>query len=207
MQFFRRAGGNPGRLGVFPGSFNPLTTAHLSLARSALRLVDEVVFVLPRSFPHKPYRDTSLEQRVELLQAGLAAEPASAFSIAVSDRGLFVEIARDCREAYGEQVRLSFLCGRDAAERVAAWDYGRPGAWQEMLQEFDLLVAPRGGEYLPRPGELALFGQIALDPQCESVSATEVRRRIAMEQPWEHLVPEATRALVRKFYGASGPTD
>ena len=42
-------------------------------------------------------------------------------------------------------------------ERVAAWDYGRPGAWREMLQEFDLLVAPRGGEYLPEPAELALI--------------------------------------------------
>src|SRR5689334_15883520 len=197
MQFFRRAGGNPVRLGIFPGSFNPLTTAHLSLARSALGVVDEVVFVLPRTFPHKDYRDTSLEQRVELLQAGLATEPR--FSIAVSDGGLFVEIARDCREAYGGPVRFSFLCGRDAAQRIASWDYGREGAWQEMLQEFDLLVAPRGGEFLPQPGQLASFGKIPLHPECESVSSTEVRRRIAAGESWEELVPEATRALVRKF--------
>jgi nicotinate-nucleotide adenylyltransferase len=204
MQFFRRASGNPGQLGIFPGSFNPLTTAHVSLARSALRTVDEVVFVLPRNFPHKDYRDTSLEQRVALLLAGLDAEPR--FSIAVSDGGLFVEIARDCRQVYGERVRLSFLCGRDAAQRVAAWDYGRPGAWQEMLQEFDLLVAPRDGEFQPEPGQLGSFGEIPLAPECQSVSATEVRRRIAAGESWEELVPEATRALVRKFYGAGNPT-
>lgn len=205
MQFFRRADGNPDRLGIFPGSFNPPTTAHLSLAHSALATVDEVVFVLPRLFPHKDYRDTTLEQRVEMLQSALHNEPR--FSIAVCEGGLFVEIARDCRGAYGDRVRLSFLCGRDAAQRVASWDYGRAGAWQEMLQEFDLLVAPRGGEFLPQPGQLASFGKIPLHRDCEPVSSTEVRRRIAAGESWEDLVPEATRALVRKFYGSGGSTD
>ena len=58
---------------------------------------------------------------------------------------------RECREAYGADVRLSFLCGRDAAERIANWDYGRPGAFLEMLRQFDILVAARAGEYCP-PG-------------------------------------------------------
>ncbi len=30
-------------------------------------------------------------------------------------------------------TELSFICGRDAAERILHWDYGRPGVVEEML--------------------------------------------------------------------------
>src|SRR3954447_25714353 len=116
MEFFRRNAAQPKRLGVFPGSFNPVTVAHLALAAAALNIVDEVVFVLPRQFPHKTYSGASFEQRMELLSLALAAHPR--FSAAVSENGLFVEIADECRECFGADVRLSFLCGRDAAERI-----------------------------------------------------------------------------------------
>ena len=198
MEFYRRAAKSPSRLGVFPGSFNPFTVAHLELARAALRTVDEVVYILPRVFPHKHYRDTTLEQRVDLLRTAVAGEPQ--FSIAAAAGGLFIEIARECRAAYGPGIHLSFLCGRDAAERIAGWDYGRPGAWQEMLREFDLLVAPRAGEFAPDPPQLGSFAQIEVDPACENISASEVRRRIASGEPWEEMVPKAIRAKVREFY-------
>lgn len=197
MEFFRRADNPIGRLGVFPGSFNPLTVAHAALARAALHTVDEVLFVLPRAFPHKPYRDTTLEQRAEMLEAALT-DPR--YSIAVAEGGLFIEIAGECRAVYGDQVKLSFLCGRDAAERIAAWNYGRPGAWEEMLREFDLLVAPREGEYLPEAAHSDAVAPIAVGQDCDAVSATEVRRRVAAGEPWEHLVPREIRAKVREFY-------
>ena len=161
MEFFRRPAERPRRLGVFPGSFNPVTVAHLALAEAALTVVNEVLFVLPRQFPHKPYSGASFLQRVELLNVAL--EGNSRFSSAAGDAGLFVEIAAECREAYGADVRLSFLCGRDAAERIAGWDYGRPGAFLEMLKQFDLLVAARSGEYCPPPSLLSSFARLELN--------------------------------------------
>src|SRR5215471_17562401 len=113
MEFFRRATGVPARLGIFPGTFNPVTVAHLALARAALSHVDEIVFVLPREFPHKNYSGASFEDRVAML---LAAAIATAFSIATTESGLFIDIVRECRAAYGDDVRLACLCGRDAAE-------------------------------------------------------------------------------------------
>src|ERR1017187_5346691 len=132
MEFFWRSAKKPCRLGVLPGTFNPVTVAHVALAEGALAVVDEVVFVLPRQFPHKTYSGASFEQRVELLSMALAGEPR--FSVAACEGGLFAEIAGECREAYGTDVRLSFLCGRDAAERIANWDYGSPRAFLEMLR-------------------------------------------------------------------------
>ena len=36
-------------------------------------------------------------------------------------------------------------------ERVLGWDYGRKGVVEEMLREFEMLVASRSGEFSPPP--------------------------------------------------------
>jgi nicotinate-nucleotide adenylyltransferase len=161
--------------------------------------VDEVLFVLPREFPHKPYSGATFAQRLEMLRASMADEPA--FSLASSEGGLFAEIAAECRQAYGESVSLSFLCGRDAAERVAGWDYGEPDAFAGMLSAFDLLVAARGGDYCPAPQLGKSVRRLEFAPVFENVSATEIRRRIACGEPWEHMAPPAIRETVRRIYG------
>src|SRR5437588_12711265 len=105
MDFLQRAVRRPERLGIFPGTFNPVTVAHLALGRAGLRHVDEVVFVLPRVFPHKNYSGASFAERLELLRAAVAGD--ETFSLAVAGGGLFAEIAQECRAAYGDEVRLS----------------------------------------------------------------------------------------------------
>ena len=197
MHFFKPASVLPGRLGILPGAFNPITIAHLALARAALQHVDEVVFVVPRVFPHKTYSGASFSDRVEMLCDATSDEPA--FSIATADGGLFVEIADECRSAYGADVRLSFLCGRDAAERIVNWDYGHPDAFVEMLRKFELLVADRGGAYEPPPEYRAAIRCLDVSG-VDSISATEVRERIARGEPWEHLVPPAIIERARRIY-------
>src|SRR5437868_6057057 len=108
IEFVRRATGTPRRLGILPGTFNPPTRAHIALARAAEPYVDEVLFVLPREFPHKQYEGASFSERIEMLRLA-AAEPQ--FSIASTGGGMFIEIARECRPAYGDAA-FSFLCGR-----------------------------------------------------------------------------------------------
>jgi nicotinate-nucleotide adenylyltransferase len=196
MEFFQRASGRPTRLGVLPGTFNPITVAHVALAEAGLSQVDEVVFVLPRVFPHKDYSGASFDHRVAMLRA--AAPPGC--SIASASGGLFLEIARECRESYGEGTRLAFLCGRDAAERIVGWDYGRPGAFAEMLREFELLVAARRGEYHAPPEFADAIHTLELAGKFDHISASEVRRRIARGEAWEHLVPEAVQESVRGTY-------
>ncbi len=202
MDFFRRASAKPRRLAVLPGSFNPPTRAHLALARAALASVDEVLFVLPRAFPHKAYSGACFEDRVRMLAAALGDEPR--FSVASSDGGLFIEIARQCREDYGPDVEVLILCGRDAAERAVNWDYGRPDAFRDQLRECRLLVAPRDGSYRP-PAEFDDRVQaLAAVDGCDEVSATDVRERIRRGEPWEHLVPPPIVEMVRGIYSAEG---
>lgn len=198
MEFVRRAAGTPSKLGVLPGAFHPPTRAHLGLARAALSMVDEVVFVLPRAFPHKQYEGVGLAERLRLVEAATADEPR--FSVAVSEGGLFIEIARECRQAYGPEPELWFLCGRDAAERFLHWDYGRPDAVEVMLREFGLLVADRGGRFEPPPVLASRIRRLPLPADYSEISATEVRNRVRAGRPWEHLVPESIAEQVRRIY-------
>ena len=198
MDFFRRAAGAPRRLGVFSGTFNPPTRAHVALARAALARVEEVVFVLPRAFPHKIYEGASFEDRVGMLAAALVDD--FQFSIAASRGGLFIDIARECREAYGAAVELFFLCGRDAAERIVGWDYGEPGEIRRQLEEYRLLVAPRQGGYEPPAHLRDGVCLLEIDGGYDDVSATLVRERIRSGGEWESLVPAQIVETVRQVY-------
>lgn len=201
MEFVQRPISNeekkPERVGILPGTFNPPTIAHLELVYAAGFHVDEVVCVVPRVFPHKRYFGATLEQRLALLSA---ADPVLPYAIATSQQGLFIDIARECREFYGASAKLSFLCGADAAERIVSWDYGHPGAVDQMLSEFELLVAPRGTEYEPPPKYGARIHPLHIRGDHHLVSSTEVRERIQRGQRWEHLVPEAIVEQVREIY-------
>ena len=197
IEFFRRAAAVTRRLGILAGTFNPPTRAHLALARAAAGHVDEVLFVLPREFPHKTYEGASFDDRIEMLRLAVADDPR--FSIASTHRGLFIDIARECRDVYGD-ASLSFLCGRDAAERIVNWDYGRPGAFQAMLDVFDLRVASRRGDYQPSPELAHRIHPLPMETDYDEVSATDVRERIEHGRPWEHLVPESIVPLVGRIY-------
>lgn len=198
MRFFRRACASTTRLAIFPGTFNPPTIAHEAMAMAAIPLVDEVLYVLPEAFPHKEY-DTGagFEDRIHLLLRMAEDTPCS---VASTQGGLFIDIARECRMAYGAATQLYFLCGRDAAERIVMWDYGEPGAFARMLGEFELLVAGRDGVY-EAPAEFrSRIHNLNLDRDYSGCSASQVRARIARKEPWEHLVPAAIRDEVRRIY-------
>jgi nicotinate (nicotinamide) nucleotide adenylyltransferase len=191
----------PRKVGILAGSFNPPTIAHLELAKAASERVDLILCVVPRVFPHKDYSGATLEQRFEMLIEMLdAAGLAAPHSIACTSQGLFIDIAREFREHFGTEVKLSFICGRDAAERILNWDYGRPGVVEEMLREFELLVAPRGGQFSPPEEYRHRIHALHLQGGHDEVSSTEVRQRIARGEPWEHLAPERIRERVRAIY-------
>ena len=176
---------------AFPGSYHPITIAHLAVARAALRVVDEIVFVMPEKFPHKEYEHVGLADRMSLVQGAVQDEPR--FSAAITTGGLFIEVARECRAHF-------VLCGTDAAERIVNWDYGPQASFERMLDEFQMLVAARGGVYRP-PVHLAhRIHELPMDAGWSEVSATEVRRRIKEGVAWKHLVPESIHEEVVRFY-------
>jgi len=181
-------------IGVLAGAFNPVTRAHLALAEAARRIVDEVVCVVPRIYPHKHFHGAGLEQRIEMLKLA-----GGNYRVETATGGLFVDIARELRQA---DTEISFICGRDAAQRVIEWDYGEAGAIENILAEFSILVAERGGTYEAPLHLRHRVRRLELGEDFGDVSSSEVRRRIAAGEPWEHLVPEAIVDRVSKIYTA-----
>jgi len=167
------------------------------LAAASRAHVDELLYVVPRVYPHKNYFGATIEQRIDMLGSLGLSIP---WSIATTEQGLFIDIARECQAEFGADTRLSFLCGRDAAERVLTWDYGRAGMVEEMLNEFELLVASRSGEFVPPPEFHHRTHSLVLPAGLDQVSSTEVRERISHGHPWEHLVPESIVKQVREIY-------
>jgi cytidyltransferase-like protein len=197
LEFYRRSSHNAKSIGILAGSFNPPTVAHLELARAAKARVDEILCVVPRAFPHKEYFGATLEQRMEMLDSVGLPGP---YSIANTEQGLFIDIARACGLHYDSGTKLYFVCGRDAAERILNWDYGEPGVVQKMMREFELLVAARGGRLQPPSEFQDRMHELVIQGEHDEVSSSEVRVRIARGEPWEHLVPESIIERVREIY-------
>lgn len=180
------------RVAMLPAAWNPPTLAHLALAHAALEFADEVLLVLPRVFPHKEFEHAGFDLRLEWLRRIAAAR--AGLGVGVTEGGLFLDMARALRSADSNVKQIYVVCGRDAAERFLRWPYeSEPGAI-EQLQEFSLLVAPRGVASTPTDGvppEMthASIHTLNLDSNLLNVSSTEVRKRIGQGEPWIHLVP------------------
>jgi nicotinate-nucleotide adenylyltransferase len=178
------------RIGILAGAFNPVTRAHIALIEAALPMVDEAVCVVPRAYPHKEFHGAGLEDRLEMLRRA-----SDRYRVEVTQGGLFVDIAR---ELHSPEAEPYFICGRDAAERLIAWEHDEP--LDRIFDEFHLLVAARGGVFQPPPHLAGRIHPLPVAPDLEEISSTEVRRRIARGEPWQHLVPEPITEMVGRIY-------
>lgn len=187
------------RIGVVAGAFNPVTRAHVALAEAARAHVDEIVFAIPRTFPHKEYGGASLSHRVEMLRR-ICEHSLCEAGVEIVNGGLFIDIASEVgRSRPGSEIYV--VCGRDAAERMVAWNYEEPGALDRIFQELHLLVAGRQGAYGAPDHLRSRIHSLALPPHCDDISSSEVRRRIAAGEAWQQLVPETIVDMVREIYG------
>ena len=197
MEFFHRAAVAPARLGILPGTFNPVTTAHLALAKAGLAWVDEVLFVLPRELPRKALpaprspsawrssgrrwpANRAFPWRRRRAGCSLTSPPSAAGSMAPAYAW------RSCRaRRRGADRRL----GLRAARRIRA-----------HVRGLDLLVASRAGRYEPPPEFRGSIQALELAGEYDGVSATGVRRSILRGEPGELMVPEAARELALRIY-------
>lgn len=182
---------------VLPGAFNPPTRAHLALARAALESADAVLFAIPAQFPHKDFTGATLEQRVAMLQRITGQN--DRLGTAIADGGLYVDIAREARSRFpGASIKL--VCGRDAAERIVGWDYDQPDTVERMLEEFELLVADRDGNYEP-PAHLRSRISRLDTPNLDDCSSSRLKEMMRTGGHWRDLAPDEIADMVEQIYG------
>lgn len=163
------------------------------MAEAALATVDQVLLVLPGILPHKVWEGASPEQRADMLK--LVTAHRAGIGAAMAEGGLFAEIAEEARAIY-PKAELYMICGRDAAERIVGWNYGKPGAIERYLEEFHLLVAPREGCY-EAPPHIAHAVHLLSMPSHDMYASTRVRQR---SEGWRDLVPDEIAHLVESIY-------
>ncbi len=194
---------NNARLGVLGGAYNPITRAHLLLARCAKEQfkLHEIIFVLPKTLPNKPVVDTSIEQRLEMMRLGTTDVPY--ISLGLCTHGLFLDICAALQKVYPQSPEIFFITGRDAAERILNWTYpDPPEALAHMFASFQLLVFEREGQLKLRENPLIRqysnrIHTLRLSENIDHISSTDVRQRILSGRSINHLVPERVAAFVK----------
>jgi nicotinate (nicotinamide) nucleotide adenylyltransferase len=196
LRFWKGSPIGAGTVGVLPGAFNPPTVGHEAVAAAARDQFDlgQVVFLVPEVFPHKSYEGASLEDRIAMLCAAAGQE--AAYAVASSREGLFIDIARQVRERYGDGIEICLICGRDAAERIVGWDYGDGPPLRDQLKEFRLLVASREGEYVPPARYASRIQRVELAASFDEVSSSSVREAVALGSAWRRWVSERVAAEI-----------
>ena len=193
-----------GRLGVLGGAYNPITRAHLLLARYSKKLanLDQVFFVLSRVLPNKPRLEVPVEQRLEMMRLGSSGIPY--ISLGVCSHGLFLDICIALQQIYPQKPEIFFITGRDAAERILTWPYDDPAAaLAKMFADFQLLVFERQGKF-QLPGDTLVqkyrnrIRTLEIEENLDTISSTVVRKRVSEGRSITELVPVEVAAFIQE---------
>ncbi len=137
------------RVGVFAGSFNPLTRAHVALANAAHRAADLDALIwtcAAASVDKEQVERAALVDRLAQMRAFVAGRRRDA--LALLNRGLYVDEARAIRALLPPSAELTLIVGYDKIVQIFDPKYyaDRDAALQTLFSLARLLVAPRAGE-------------------------------------------------------------
>ncbi|HEV2405633.1 MAG TPA: hypothetical protein VGR88_09280 [Ktedonobacterales bacterium] len=134
------------RIVAFPGTFNPLTRAHIGLVETTLAAgYDAALWLLAvASVDKERVQRAALPDRVAQMRAYARRSPANA--VALANRGLYYEQAPLLRRRF-KAAEISILIGYDKAPQIFDDRYydDRDAALATLFANVTLLVAPRAG--------------------------------------------------------------
>lgn len=137
------------RVGLFAGTFNPLTRAHIALVEAAQREagIESVLWVCAvASIDKETVARATLADRLAQLMAYVSSVPATA--VALVNRGLYVYQARALRAHLAQDTEEVVLVGYDKIVQIFDPRYymDRDAALDALFAETRILVAPRQGD-------------------------------------------------------------
>ena len=186
-------------LGIMGGTFDPIHTGHLLLARSLKErlALDRVLFVPAADPPHKDSRDGCLipvEDRWAMVCAALEGVPGfepCRIEIDRPGKSYTVDTLRQLRQRYpGSELFL--LLG---ADNVAELD-----TWYDPEGIFELCTVVAGSRAGPVPSrDSRLAGRVTLvDTPVIDISSTGIRERVGAGLPIRWLVPGPVESYIRE---------
>jgi len=182
------------KIGLFGGTFDPIHSAHVTVAREAAEKfgLDEVLLVPAAVPPHKrgaaaaPYED-----RYRMVELACRGDPRLKPSRLEEGRvpSYTIDTVRELKRRLGPKDRLYLIIGADAFGEITTWR-----RWEDLVREVEFIVATRPGhDYREVPGARVH----RLDTLALPVSSSGIRARLAAgETPAE--LPEAVLEYIRK---------
>jgi nicotinate-nucleotide adenylyltransferase len=187
-------------IGIFGGSFNPIHSGHIALARQLRQAagLDEVWLMVSPQNPLKQGSNDLLDDRLRYALARVALHGEE--GIVASDYELHLprpsytwNTLQHLKEDYPE-CTFVLLIGEDNWQRFPQWYRA-----EDILREYRVMVYPReGGERLS-PEEMP-GGVTLVEAELLPVSSTEIRRRVRAGESIEGMVPKIIAPLVRRCY-------
>ena len=186
-------------VGILGGTFDPVHNAHLAIARRALEALEAAqILWVPTGAP--PYRDPPVApaaHRVAMLALAIAGEPRYALDereLAPGASGYTYDTLRAIRDDLGASVPLVMLIGSDQYEKLGSWHRTSELFALCRFAVFDRAGSAAASGEQPRPG----VTHIAMAPI--SISATEIRARIARAQDVSAMVPGPVLEYIRRHH-------
>ena len=180
------------RLALFGGTFDPVHSAHLTVAREAADQfqLDQILFVPAAHPPHKSGQGSaSYEDRYRMTELACQADPRfTASRLEEGDQKSYTIDTIEKVRASGEQPY--FIIGADAFAEITSWH-----RWQDLLALTDFIVVTRPGHHYSAPAGARVH---RLDTVALPVSSSEIRRRLALGEIPSHLPDAVATYIVEK---------
>ena len=197
------------RLGIFSGSFNPLTVAHIRMIEAAQKKYDlaEILLILARANVDKGVFGLSLADRLWMLKAYTANQ--EDFSVAACSHGKFIEKIAALKSVYPSETQFSFIVGYDTFIRLFDPKYytDLQAALEALFDQCRFIVANRqeydadavrqvmeAPDYRRYAGGVDL---IELPDFYAEISSTDIRAQIQAGNSVDHLVPSEVQEFLK----------
>lgn len=185
-------GSFPKKVGLYFGSFNPLTHGHLISAHEALGFVDQVWFVLSPENPHKdPNGLLSDGARFLMLSHELSDQEnmdVECIEMDMPKPSYTIDTLKKLEIENPEIEEFVIISGTDSYLSIPTWKSGK-----EIISNYNFIVVKRGEE------DFDLFKESDLKTEGYStISSTVVREKIKQRKPFEHLVPKEVANWINK---------
>ena len=177
------------RTAIFGGTFDPIHSAHLEMARRAADRyrLDRVLFIPAGNPPHK-HAEATFEQRFRMVELACAADPRFVASRLEEGNEKSYSIHTIERVKAEENGALYFIIGSDAFADIQTWY-----RWQDVVAAVEFVVVTRPGHKIEPPPGATVH---RLDDVALPVSSSEIRRELARgDTPRE--LPAAVAEYIR----------
>lgn len=191
------------KIGLYFGSFNPITIGHLIVAHKAQQdmNLDELWFVVSPQNPHKKNSGVLEDENHRLEMVKIAVSDESKFYACDVEFGLpkpsYTHHALRILREQNPETYFYIIAGSDTQRKIGHW-----ASSEEILNNHEIIVYPRSlsekdlsWSLTPKTESKSIYlkGVPILD-----VSATYIREHIQKNQSIKYLVPEQVIEYIKK---------